>query len=109
MACRRIADAARKIKGGEKFLERNRRWYAKNKDRICEKRRQEIINPSEFDKPADWVEPTPSEIANGWTAESLNKYLHDRGKAQLKDASKAQELEPPTVQNSKYNPHLFKW
>lgn len=54
------------------------------------------------------VNPTPEEAANGWDRESLTKYLEERGKAQLKNASKGPEQVRPEVQNSKFNPH-YPW
>ena len=55
--------------------------------------------------PSHWVYPTDEETANGWTLTSLNRYLEDRKKAQLKEVSDPQEQQRPEVANSKYNPH----
>lgn len=55
--------------------------------------------------PTHWVEPNAQEIENGWNWVSLNRYLDDRKKAQLVNASKPQEPERPSMQNNRYNPH----
>lgn len=51
------------------------------------------------------IKATEAEKKNGWSDESLQKYVADREKAQLKNASKVQEPQRPEVQNSKYDVH----
>lgn len=55
--------------------------------------------------PAHWVEPTEEEVKNGWDIRSLNKYLEDRKRSQLKAVSEPQEPPRPNMQNHQFNPH----
>ena len=57
--------------------------------------------------PSHWIYPTAEEVKNGWTVTSLNRYLEDRKKAQLKEVSDPQDVYRPELQNGKYNPHDY--
>ena len=55
----------------------------------------------------DEVEPTPDEIKNGWTKETLALYIAERESAQAGKYSFDPMFRPPVkpmVANSKYNP-----
>lgn len=51
--------------------------------------------------------PTEEERKNGWTSDTLTKYMHDRD---LEQAHKVLYPEPklPSFQNNKYNPHRWR-
>lgn len=50
--------------------------------------------------------PTPEEAANGWTAESLTKYVRERNVAQANAVLFKEKAKPP-VANGRYSP--LKW
>ena len=56
------------------------------------------------------TEPTPDETRNGWTAETLTRYIADAEKSQsavIGFDPKARPKAKPRVANSKYSP--FRW
>lgn len=70
------------------------------------------------DKHADATEdheqvgPTPTDIRNGWTKETLNAYLVEQRAAQSlrtdPDSLHRKMARRPTAQNHKYNPHRWR-
>ena len=55
------------------------------------------------------VEPTEDEKRNGWTAETLSKYLHDREQANSRSLDwKERPKAKPRVANSRYSPFRFR-
>jgi hypothetical protein len=65
-------------------------------------RREEIASPA-------LIEPTDEEKRNGWTAESLTKYLKDQERAQSERIDPHSEVRRvrPTTANGRYSP--FRW
>ncbi len=53
------------------------------------------------------IEPTADEAKNGWTAETLTKYLQERAQAQTLTALHRPPAKP-TRANSKYSPHRWR-
>ena len=60
----------------------------------------------------EMVEPTKDERRNGWTAETLTKYLAGRRAGQTLDIDpmslQRRLARRPQRQNSKYNPHRWR-
>jgi len=56
------------------------------------------------------IEPSDSEKANGWTKETLTKYLMERNAMQsLKiDVHNPMRQVRPSIQNHKYSPHRWR-
>lgn len=52
------------------------------------------------------IKPTEDERKNGWTSETLTRYMKERELEQAHQVLYRKE-EPPAFQNSRYNPH--KW
>lgn len=60
---------------------------------------------------AERIEPTEDEKKNGWTAETLAKYMAERGSAQAGVVYHDPKFRPPrrpSVANGKYSPHRWR-
>lgn len=57
-------------------------------------------------KQIDLIEPSPDEIQNGWTAESLTAYIREQSAAQSLRIDPASQLRytPPRIANNRYRP-----
>lgn len=76
----------------------------KREDRL----REEFVAALDDVKP-ELIEPTATDLRNGWTAETLTAYCAEQKAAQsvrMNPGSAARQVRPQTA-NSKYSP--FKW
>lgn len=53
------------------------------------------------------IQPTPDEIKNGWDAEALTRYVHERNHAAAQSVLEKPK-EKPRKANARYNPHRWR-